>query len=242
MPPCSLSEVLLQAGQRSEELIGHLQNFIAHEHVHFKQTNRQGVPQMSTDAKYDYVVDFGEQAKPIVVHEMRTPLGGSGDPRLSSLLDSGLPALALIFYPALRSDYEMSCEGSVQWKHQAAWVVHFRQIKGKLPRTAAIVIGKYAYPYALKGRAWIAAGSGQVMHLETNLAQTIPSLDLQAAAVSVDYSPVKFKSQNIEIWLPQYVMAYTDYDRHRMISEHIFSDFQLFSVQTQENIQKPKQP
>jgi hypothetical protein len=34
-------------------------------------------------------------------------------------------------------------------------------------------------------------------------------------------------------------VAYTDYDKRRMIIEHTFSDFQLFSVETQQTIQKP---
>jgi hypothetical protein len=33
MPPCSLPDVLKQSGQRAQELVDHLQNFIAHEQV-----------------------------------------------------------------------------------------------------------------------------------------------------------------------------------------------------------------
>ena len=45
---------------------------------------------------------------------------------------SGIPVLALIFYPAIQSDYEMRCEGTAQWNNHPAWVVHFRQIKESL--------------------------------------------------------------------------------------------------------------
>jgi hypothetical protein len=241
-PACSLPDVLKQAGQRAEELVDHLQNFIAHEQVRYKQTDRQGMPQTSLAAKFDYVVDFGEKSEPLKVHETRTPLVGTDDGHLSAVVDKGLPALALIFYPALQSDYEMRCEGSTQWNNQPAWVVHFRQMKGKRPRTAKIETATEVYPYGLKGRAWIAADSGQVMHLETNLVEAILLIDLQANGVSVDYAPVKFQSQNVEIWLPRFAVAYTDYDKRRMITEHTFSDFQLFSVQTQQVIQKPKEP
>jgi hypothetical protein len=150
--------------------------------------------------------------------------------------------LALIFYPALQSDYEMSCEGLTQWNNQPAWVVHFRQMKGKRPRTAKMETATGVYPYGLKGRAWIAADSGQVMHLETNLVHPIPMIQLEENAFSVDYGPVKFQSQNVKIWLPRFAIAYTDYARRRMITEHTFSDFQLFSVQTQQTIQKPNEP
>ncbi|MGA2300824.1 MAG: hypothetical protein ABSG77_09040 [Candidatus Acidiferrum sp.] len=200
------------------------------------------MPQTSLAAKFDYVVDFGEKSEPLKVHETRTRLAGTDDGHLSAVVDKGLPALALIFYPALQSDYEMRCEGYTKWNNQPAWVVHFRQMKGKRPRTAKMETATEVYPYGLKGRAWIAADSGQVMHLETNLVEAILLIDLQANGVSVDYAPVKFQSQNVEIWLPRFAVAYTDYDKRRMITEHTFSDFQLFSVQTQQVIQKPKEP
>jgi hypothetical protein len=43
----------------------------------------------------------------------------------------------------------------------------------------------------------------------------------------------------VEIWLLQSAVAYSDYGGHRLITQHTFSDFQLFSVHTQEVIQKP---
>ena len=267
-PPCVLPDVLRQAGQRAEELVDHLQNFIAHEQVRYEQTNSpvmlgmsisNGIQQigseqteMSLTAKFDYIVDFGKKSEPLHIHETRTPLVGTNDPRLGVILDKGLPALALIFYPALRSDYEMRCEGSTQWNNQLAWVVHFRQMKGKRPRTVTMETPTEVHsltsnatevrPLSLKGRAWIAADSGQVLHLETNLVNPIHMVELEENTFSVDYAPVKFQSQNVEIWLPQFAVAYTDYAERRMITEHTFSDFQLFSVQTQETIQKPKEP
>jgi hypothetical protein len=79
------------------------------------------------------------------------------------------------------------------------------------------------------------------MHIETNLVEGILMIDLREIAISVDYAPVKSRVQDLEIWLPQFAVAYKDYEKRRMIIEHTFSNFQLFSVQTQETIQKPKE-
>jgi len=251
-PPCVLPDVLKQAGQRAEELIDHLQNFIAHEQVRYEQTGPTftlgvtwgNLPPsgVSRTGKFDYIVDFGDRAGPIQVHEARTPLPGANNEFPQASLDKGLPVLALIFYPSLQSDYEMRCEGSVRWHNQPAWVVHFRQAKGKRPRTVALETAEEVYPLSIKGRAWIAADSGQVIHLETSLESGMPTIGLAEDAFTVDYAPVKFQSQNVEIWLPQFAVAYTDYAKRRIITEHTFSDFQLFSVQTQETIQKPSAP
>jgi hypothetical protein len=268
MPSCSLSDALKMAGQRAEELVEHLQNFIAHEQIRHEQMASpsmvgpsviSGIGQipgqrteMSFTGKFDYVVDFGKKSTPLQVREHRTALPGTDGAQLNAMVGKGLPVLALIFHPSMQGDYEMRCEGSATWNEQTAWVVHFRQMKGKLPRTVTMETASELRlrdlnaaeirPLSLKGRAWIAADSGQVMHLETSLVESIPMIELEESAFSVDYAAVKFQSKNVEIWLPQFAVGYTDYAKRRMIVEHTFSEFQLFSVQTQDVIQKPKEP
>jgi hypothetical protein len=249
-PSCSLPDVLTQAGQRADELLDHLQKFTAKEQIRYQQTDRLGVREMYLATKFEYLVDFGKQSEPFNVHEIRTPLAGS-EAELTSILDKGLPVLALIFHPALQGDYEMRCEGATQWNHQPAWLVHFRQMKGKRPRTLTMETQTEGYPRSanatelrplrIKGRAWIAADSGQVIHLETNLVEPILMIDLSEIAISVDYATVRSHSLNVELWLPQFAVSYTDYAKRRMIVEHTFSDFLLFAVQTQETIRKPNE-
>ena len=239
-PPCVLPDVLKLAAQRTAELIDHLQNFDAHEQIRYEETDGLGIPNLALGAKFDYIVDFGEQSGALKVHETRTPLAGSDDANLHNIVDKGLPVLALIFYPELQRDYEMRCEGVGQWNNQPAWVVYFKQASGMRPRTLSMGTAATVYPVSLKGRAWIAVDSGQIMHLETNLEKGIPIIELRSNAVSIDYAPVAFPSRNIELWLPKSAIAYTDYGKRRTIIEHTFSDFQLFSVQTQQVIEKPK--
>jgi hypothetical protein len=241
-PPCQIANVLKQAGDRAEELITHLQDFDAQEQLRYEQTDDLGVPEMSTTARFDYLVDFGEKSDTPKVHETRTLLSGAENADLSAILDRGLPALALIFNPSLQGDYEMRCEGLNVWNDQPAWVVYFRQSKDKRARTFGVRKATQVIPVSLKGRAWIATASGQVMHLETNLVNEVPAIGMRGNSVSVDYAPVKFRSQDIEMWLPRSATAYIDYGSRRTIVMHTFSDFRLFSVQTQQVIEKPKTP
>jgi VWFA-related protein len=234
-PPCTLADILKKAGARAEELSDNLQNFDAREQIRFEQTDPQGMVELSMAGKFDYLVDFGEHSGHRI-NETRTFVPGTGDANLGSFIDAGLPVFAMIFHPALQSDYDMRCEGLSHWKNSPAWVVYFEQRKGQRPRTVSMGTAKNVYPVAVKGRAWIAADSGQIMHLETNLVNGLAALELRANAVSVDYAPVKFQSQNVEIWLPQSAVVYTEYFRRRTIIQHTFSDFQLFSVQTRQVI------
>jgi hypothetical protein len=263
-PACSLPDVLKHAGERAQELVGHLQEFVAREQIRYVQTARLDMggstssvgksqmpyaekdvlelSEMRVTANFNYQVDYGEQSDVLHVHETRTPVSTADDPRIAAIVSKGLPVLALIFSPALQNDYEISCEGSALWNDHAAWVVHFRQTSGNRPRTFRLETARGSYPLSIKGRAWIAKDSGQVMHLETNLVDGVLAIDLQSNAISVDYGPVKFKSQNIEIWLPQFAVAYTDFDKRRMISEHSFANFQLFTVQTKELVHTKNPP
>jgi VWFA-related protein len=249
-PACSLASVLKLASHRAEELVEDLQRFDAHEQVHFELTDALGVSQSSIQAKFDYLVDFRRQPNELGLHEIRAPLAGT-DPRLTGMVaDIGVPALALIFYPALQSDYEMRCEGITRWKNKPAWVIYFRQIKGKRARTAGIRTASKVMPVSLKGRAWILADSGEVMHVETNLVEGVAVIEVQkdlpvvvqASAISVDYAPVNFPSKHLQLWLPQSAVSYTDYGKRRMTIRHVFSDFQLASVQTEQTVRNPKEP
>jgi hypothetical protein len=241
-PPCVLPDVLNQARQRAEELIDHLQNFNAHEHVRFEKIDRDGLPEMSLAGKFDYLVDFGEQSSPLATHEIRSSLEGTDDLELDSVLDTGLPAMALIFHASLQSDYEMRCEGFTQWNNRPAWVISFCQRTGKKPRTITMVAPTGIFPVSIRGRAWIAAGSGHIVHLETNLVKPVLALGLRANATSIDYAPVKFESKDVEFWLPKAAIVFADYGTHRTVIEHTFSDFRLFSVHTDQVIEQPKSP
>jgi hypothetical protein len=94
----------------------------------------------------------------------------------------------------------------------------------------------------LKGRAWIATDSGEVIHIETSLLGNIPATNIRNWYFSIDYAPVQFHAQNVRTWLPQAVEAYGDFDDRRTIVYHTFTNFMLFSIQTDQMIEKPKDP
>jgi hypothetical protein len=93
---------------------------------------------------------------------------------------------------------------------------------------------------AEEGRAWVSMENGQPLHMETNLMHDIPAMGLRSSAISVDYAPVQIQTRNLELWLPKRVKAYWEISNRRIILYHSYSNFQLFTVDTRENTQKPK--
>jgi VWFA-related protein len=244
-PPCPLTNVLEQAGDRADDLVSNLQNFTAQEKIEYKMLGNMGLVLEDGTGTFDYTVVFEQRAEGLAVQEGRTPERGSRAFPASGQ-DIGLPELALIFLSNFQDDYEMKCEGAAEWNGQPTWVVHFQQRKDRPAHTASFRAKGVAYPAKLKGRAWIAQDSsddpGEVVHLETKLIEAIPAANVRYMYLSIDYAPVQFRTQNVRVWLPQAADAYGDFGDHRTIVYHTFTDFLLFSVRTDQVTEKPKAP
>jgi len=239
-PPCVLDHVLEQAGERTDELVSNLQNFSAQEKIDYQSSDRQGFVRDSGSDTFDYVVIFHQAPGQPVVEESRKAAHGSSLSEITAR-SRGLPEMVLMFLPAMRDDYEIKCEGTTEWEGQRAWVVRFEQRPDKPSRTFSVRGSGEVYPASLKGHAWIATDSGEVVHMETGLMNGIPAANLHQWYLSINYAPVQFRTRDVRIWLPEIADSYYDFGDHRDIVYHTFKDFLLFSVQSDQRIEKPKQ-
>ena len=243
--PCladKVDKVLEGAADRAKELVTNLQNFTARESIHYEELDEFGNPRASQDGIYDYLVLLQEDRPgSLLVSETRNgknPL----DVFPAAIKDTGLPAMVLIFHPYFVDEYNMRCEGLWQWNGQLAWVIHFEQRGDKPSHTHVFRTQDARFPAKLKGRAWIAADTYQILHLETNLMQAIPMIHLRSEAVSIVYAPVQFHTRDVTLWLPQTAEVFSDFETQRYHVRHSFSDFLLFSVDTKQKIENPHQP
>lgn len=240
-PPCGLSGVLERAGASALELAQNLEKFTAQEHIDYVTLDRAGMVEDYDSSSFQYVYSIEQQNGGSISREYRSPLKGSHFFRAAGQHVGGA-AIALMFLPDLQTDYDMKCEGLDERNGQFNWVVHFQQRKDWPSRTAQIWVNNVARPGMFGGRAWISKDNFQVVHLEASLMQGVPDIGLRGLAVSVDYRLVQNPSGNLGYWLPDRIATYWDYDAHRTILDHRFSDFQFFSVETREKTHEPKEP
>jgi VWFA-related protein len=249
-PPCPLAEVLKQAAWSAKELVINLQKFSARETMRAEMVNEVGAAAALETRDFDYLVFITRGANDLLaVRESHTATYGNGTFD-RSMTDSGLTVLALIFYPPYASGYDMRCEGQVQYQGHAAWVIHFKQRQDKPSLTRAFMTTTGHYSAALKGRAWIAADSFQVLHLETNLVKWVAGMHLKSEAISIDYGPVQFHIRPVTLWLPQSAEVFSEFVPYstgsslayaenpqdpRYHARYTFTDFKLFSVGTSSN-------
>ena len=240
--PCALDEVVRKAGDRVREFVTNVDRFTATETITHETINRWGLASSPVKFKFDYLVSI-EEIKPgfLDVEEFRSRTY-SADGFPDGIVDRGLAAQLLIFHPYHRDEFDMTCEGLAHWHDRPVWQVHFRQRNDRPSTTKSYRIGENgpSYPAALKGRAWIAADSFQIVRLEMNLAAPLPEIRLVADHTVVEYGPVDFRERTTELWLPQTADFYYDWRGHRGRRVHRFTNYLLFSVDEKQSISAPR--
>ena len=237
---CTLSQVLAGAARRTEELVTHLEKFSALEHYESVEIGPGGQVANPVSAAFNYLVFIRKTRPDLITVEEAREQDRVATPSPGRLRDVGSPAVVLIFHPLYQDDFEMKCEGLGQWNGQATWLVHFQQRGNRPVRLRNFVLGEREYPLRLRGRGWISAESLQVVHLETDLLEPVPAIQLRREHVSVDYQLVPFPESKVELWLPQQVDIYYDFRGRFYHHYHRFSDFRLFTVDVKQQVGDPK--
>ena len=172
--------------------------------------------------------------------EYRTEKSGA-EPFPDRIATRGLPTLAFVFHPEIRADFQITCEGLGQWNGHATWLLHFRQRDNRPNRIHEGKMGELTFRADLKGRAWIAAETFQIVRIESELVSPIPQLHIVNEHQAVEYGPVLFERTNTELWLPKKAELYLDMNKRHYFRRHSFDNFMLFSVDSEGKAGEVKQ-
>jgi tetratricopeptide (TPR) repeat protein len=238
---CSQEEVVQKAGERIEEFVTNVDRFTATEFLEHESISKWGIAKFPETRKFDYAVSI-KQYRPGYFDVMEYRGNKYSPVEFPAGVETlGLPALSLIFHPSNAGHFSMNCEGLSQWNGIPTWQVHFRQRPDEPNTTRGYRIGEngVSHPVALRGRAWIAADSYQIVRLETDLVATLPEIRLLTDHVVVEYAPVRFKHQNVEMWLPQSAELYSDWEGKRIHRRLSFNNYILCSVDEKQSISEP---
>ena len=239
---CNLEEVLPKVEKRIQEFVENVERFTATETLYQEAINGAGEVTGKENRKYEYMVAVKEVRPGILdVEETLSRSAGAGDAP-GGITTKGLPALLLIFHPNDSGSFSMRCEGQASIKGKPAWQIYFRQRADKPNTTRAYNFGpnRASYVVALKGRAWFAADTHQILRLETELIDAVPEIQLSVDHTAVEYGPVHFSGKNVDMWLPQTAELYSDLRGRRIHQRMSFGNYTLFSVDEREKIATPK--
>jgi hypothetical protein len=239
-PACSLPDVLTRAGGRVQELVDNVDRFTATEVLSHQSVDSTGRMRRPITLKFDYLVSItGAGSGFFQVQEFRNrSLDLDAFP--SHIATTGLSSLVLIFHPRYVADFTTSCEGLGDWNGQPAWLVRFEQRSDRPNHISSFVVHGAQYPANLRGRAWILADSFQVARLDTDQKDLIPKIQLRRSHISIEYRPVAFPKNNLQLWLPSSAEVYMDFRGQRFYRKHSLTDFKLFTVDSQYEVSEPK--
>jgi len=236
---CPAETVFRGVGERMAEFVQTLERFTATEKLEHFSVDRKGARKSPETRSFTYVVSVSRNSLgTFLLDEYRN---GKEDAEQfpAHTASRGSPAMALLFHPALASDFEFRCEGLGQWAGRSAWQVHFAQRPDRPIRIRSYSVGGRSAGLALEGRVWIDPGNYQVLRLESELMRPIKEIELTHEHFTIDYEPVQFRSTGQQLWLPQVAELYVERKGKRFYRRHVFSDFMLFNVDASQNIQIP---
>jgi tetratricopeptide (TPR) repeat protein len=236
---CPASEVIDEAGKRVSELVESVNRIEATERVTHEELSTLGHPLFTEKRKFDYLISITDSSSGLLnVSEDRQ--GEGANQFLGHVSMFGLADLPLIFHPSLRRDFQMTCEGLGRWRGRATWLVYFRQRPDRPERIRSYqLLDGTSYSVGLKGRAWIAADSYQIVRIEADLMKAVPQIGLGSEEDVIEYAPVPFATKNIVLWLPSSADIYYFYQHRPFHRHHTFSGYRLFSVSTSQKIGQP---
>ena len=234
---CPIDSVIEKSGERVKQLVDDVSRISAIEHLLHEQVDEMGNSITKETRNYDYVASISEDKKGfLAVDEDRLErmARASFPDRIAS---GGFAALALVFHPDMRENFEMTCEGLGSWQGQATWLVHFKQREDRPALISEYNVGGEIYSLRLKGRAWITADKFEIVRIESELIAPMAPIQLRCEQQVVEYGPIRLK--NVELWLPKKAEIYLDYRKHRYYRSHSYDHYLLFSV---DSVEKPKDP
>jgi Tfp pilus assembly protein PilF len=238
---CPLPVVLDKAGQKIVELVHNVDRFTATEILMHQPVDHLGHLGPPITTQFSYLVSYTEDpAGSLHVDEFRNG-SLSLDPFPDHIATIGTPSLVLIFHPRYAGNFKMECEGLGQWHGEPAWQVRFEQRADRPNPISSFTVNRVTYKVSLRGRAWILAGSYQVARLETDLGESIPEIRLRLDHQSIEYRPVQLSASKLQLWLPSSTELFMDFHGHRFYRRHFFTDFKIFSVDSNYKIIPPKE-
>jgi TolA-binding protein len=231
---CSEDDLLHRTQDRTMQQLANFEKFMATEHIEHQEVDAYGNPGPVRAKDFSYIVFVSRPRKGYLNLEEDRDGGQNLDAFPTGLASHGLVGLGIYLF---NPDYK--CAGLGEWRGQAAWQIRFEQRKEAPSRIMTWRNNRGVFPIPLRGRVWVAANSYDLLHVETDLREPLPDLELARDHLIIDYGPVKFAHANTSLWLPWYAELYMQLHGKRYHHRHTLTNYTLFSVDTEHQISDP---
>ena len=246
-----LALILQKVGANVSTLFTNFPNVTSREQVREQRlmATQSAVAQTFNDQIYHdfrYVVLANSSQKQAHLREYRTDANGRGvDPSGLDdgyMITQGFVSTPVFFDPAYQGDSKFRYLGQQVIEKRTTYVVAFAQLPSAHVKEQ-IGVGKGQTVFVLtQGLAWIDPDNYQIIRMWTGLMASVPEIKLEAQTTRVNFAEVRFQGIASGLWLPSKVQVETKCGDLIFRNSHTYSEFKLFTVQTQERHDAPVAP
>jgi len=237
---CNLPQVLAAAGARVEERFSKLDEIGATQRIEQAAMDVTGKVMPLHHFTVDYLVDVHPMpGGNFAVDEFHGGIAPTPSPS-NPPVPHGLSGLALVFNPAMQSDFTFECEGLTMWKGRPSWSVHFTELKDRPARLRAWNDAGRIFPVYVRGRGMVDQQTGEILRVETDIMDGVPELRLEEEHMVVDYAPVSFTGVDEQFYLPSEGEAFIHYHGRLYRIREDFNKYIRFTVDTKQEVRAPK--
>ncbi len=231
--------ILERVGATVANFFDNFSNTTCTEHVIFA-IGSQGLERPQPyEAKFNYVAMVKPGTDKTRLQELRTDTKGEPAKLGGAVLTSGFVTLPAHFHPAHQRDSRFRYLGRELVKGLNTYVVAFAQQPGVARQAGRVAVGdKFGFVFE-QGVAWIDPVSFRILRLRTDIQQPELTVGLQRETTEVEYSEVTFVQVGKTLWLPREVTVSGQLNQYIFYNQHHYSDYRLFTVQTEEKHKSP---
>jgi hypothetical protein len=236
-----LETVLNRSAARIEEFWRQYSSVRSTERVLQTRLDADGDVLDETRSTYDYLMVMNLHGDDLTFEESRIEQDppAETDPR-AFLATTGFSTLLLVFHPYFQTSFDYSWDTTAS-PEDPVLRVDFRAITGRRSPSVLRLEGR-DYPIEWSGTAWIDAESAMITRIETRLSEPMSDLGLEELTARTDYGTVRMGSSDLEYWLPSSTVIEARSEQQTWRNEHDFDDYQVFSVESDLEIEEPEGP
>jgi len=233
----SLDDILSRASARVADTLERFSEAKCTERVDQQKLSEDGKVERDVNSTYDYLVIFTDAGGELSLDESRQPVGEVKPDKNSTplLVTNGFATLFLVFHPYYAGSFQFTALEDETLGKQRLKKIAFHYLRGTRSPATLALRGR-EYPLPLSGTAWIEPDTGVIARIVADLGNTMEDVGLRTLRSEVDYAPVPLRDLKESYWFPARASVEVATSRQHWRNTHVFTDYQRFSVSTEEKV------
>ena len=234
-----LDDLLNRTGDQMTAFVDQFSDVRCTELVRQEKLGKDDKTEVKEESTFDYLVIFTNSGGELSLSESRLPIhvAKADKKNRSMLLSNGFATLFLVFHPLYSGSFTFAYAGEESINGRVMNKVSFQHVPGT-KSVAALALRGREYPLELSGVAWIDPESGSIAKIEAGIQDTLQDVGLKSLHSEIEFAPVPFADSKPVYWFPTQASIEVETPRQHWRNLHRFTQYQKFSVTTDQQVIK----